>query len=926
MPTRSSPAIRHLPTGYYPDDRLNCDRVPPWPVAGEFVIVKAEVRTDLADGGAVLQYTCNGRRTEVAGRKVTDYHGGKTELSPVPGAGSGPVEYSLFELGRFAAGDRVEYLILAGEGDRRETCGPFGFTVCDRFSAGSVAKIHPVEERAIVEFEPVGPYRPVLEFAFVDGRLHVAHSLDGSLALACASARAITDYKLADPRTGIQVELCGDPFSFTVTDREGRRLFGTPVRTGARTPAESGYLGWRGTPAGEAHSFELNLDSAASHYFGFGERFDALDQNGRSLDVCVINQYTHQGSRTYLPVPFFLTELGYGLHVQSDRYVRFRLAPRLPGTLSLTARLSPATPRLDLVFFFGEPKSIVGTFALFSGPPALPPKWAFGPWMSGNSWNTQREVEEHLATTTRLGIPATVLVIEAWSDEATFYIFNEATYRTIPGGEAFKFTDFSFASDGKWPDPQGMIDRLRARDMHLILWQIPVLKYFAKPENRQHQLDEAYAIAQGYCVRNADGTPYRIPDGWFAGSLLLDFTNPAAREWWFAKRRYLIDELGVDGFKTDGGEFILDESVRFYDGSWGDTMRNRYPLTYIRAYNEFMGRGRITFSRSGFTGGHEFPLYWAGDQVSTYDEFRAVLTAGLSLNLSGNAFWGFDIGGFSGDVPTADLFIRAAQMAAFSPVMQYHSETRGAENYDRTPWNIAARTGDERVVPIYRDYANTRMNLLPYIYNEAMHVAATGEPMIRALFVDFPDDPESYKIDDEYLFGRDLLVAPVLAEHARERRLYLPAGEWLDLWTLDRVQGGWHERYPSDLEIIPVFLRQGAILPLNLGDGFVFGLPTGARGTAYSHLCFLVPGKPDKGWEFSDDEGNRVRFTPVDEGLRVRLVEGSLSELYLLSPVEDPEWEGYACRTTWGKRGPRLWVCRVSADRLRGNTGVTVRL
>ncbi|MEW6230427.1 MAG: hypothetical protein AB1700_20465, partial [Bacillota bacterium] len=113
---------------------------------------------------------------------------------------------------------------------------------------------------------------------------------------------------------------------------------------------------------------------------------------------------------------------------------------------------------------------------------------------------------------------------------------------------------------------------------------------------------------------------------------------------------------------------------------------------------------------------------------------------------------------------------------------------------------------------------------------------------------------------------------------------------------------------------------------LNLGDGFVFGLPTGARGTAYSHLCFLVPGKPDKGWEFSDDEGNRVRFTPADEGLRVRLVEGSLSELYLLSPVEDPEWEGYACRTTWGKRGPRLWVRRVSADRLRGNTGVTVRL
>ena len=918
MPDGSLPAICHVPTGYCPRDGVICDRSPRLPVSGEFVLVRAEVREDLARERVALRCVHNGREREVPGRKIRDHHATRTGLFDLPGKDRGSVEYFLFEIGRFAAGDEVEYVIEAGTDAAKATCGPFRFTVDGVCSADTDATLYPTARGLVADFGPAGPHHPALELAFIGGRLHATCYLDGaSIVDAVSGGDDAASYTFADQARGVKVEVRARPFTFVVRDPEGRVLLGSPPG--------GGFIGWRGTPSGAARSFDLRIESAAVHYFGFGERFDSLDQNGREPDICVANPYTRQGSRTYIPVPFFVTERGYGLYVRSDHYVRFGMAQRLPGTLSISAQADPNDPRLDLVLFFGRPRSVVREFTLFTGQPALPPKWAFGPWMSSNPWNTQSEAEEQVETTTRLDIPATVLVLEAWSDEATFYAFNDVLYDPKAGEHEFRLGDFTFPKDGRWPDPKGMIERLHTRDIRLVLWQIPVLKGFAKHENRQHEMDEAYAIERSYCVRNADGTPYRIPDGWFAGSLILDFTNPEARRWWFSRRRYLIDELGVDGFKTDGGEFVLDETVRFHDGSDGAAMRNRYPLSYIQAYHEFMGPGRITFSRSGFTGGQRFPTYWAGDQISTYDEFRAVLTAGLSLGLSGNPCWGFDIGGFSGDVPTADLFIRAFQMAAFSPIMQYHAESRGRENRDRTPWNVAARTGDERVVPIYRHYAWVRMNLLPYIYNEASHAATSGEPLMRALFLDFPDDPECYRLDDEYMFGRDILVAPVLTEHARERRLYLPGDGWLDFWTLDEVRCGWHERYPCDIDTVPVFVRKGAIIPLNLGDRFALGCPTGARGTAYNHLTFLVTGCLAEDWTFRDDEGNVLRFSPTDEGLRGTQVRGSLQDAYLLLlPTGDAGTTGDAGQPgdgrfiAWGGRGRRLRLLRLAEPQLRG--------
>ncbi|MBK8780715.1 MAG: hypothetical protein IPO22_02695 [Anaerolineales bacterium] len=560
----------------------------------------------------------------------------------------------------------------------------------------------------------------------------------------------------------------------------------------------------------------------AESFHGLGERYNAFNLRGSKLDASVYEQYKNQDIHTYLPVPFFLSSQGYAFHLDTARFSAFDFASSHSKQWQFQAEIEPQASINFHIFAGAEPKQNLQLFSRQVGLPQLPPDWAFGHWISSNEWNSQKEVLEQLRLSQLHDIPVTVLVIEAWADEKTFYIWNDAQYSPKPADQPFKLSDFTFPADGLWPDPKGMIDELHRQGVRLLLWQVPVLKYLGGERHPQQEIDEAYMLEKGYHLKWPDGSPYRVRPFWFHDSLMPDFNNPEAADWWMSKRAYLLDELGIDGFKTDGGEHLWGRDVVFANGLRGDEGVNLYPNLYVGAYHRYSNQKRngdaLTFSRAGFTGAQAFPAHWAGDENSTWEAFRASLTAGLNVGLSGVPFWGWDIAGFSGEIPSAELYLRAAAMAAFCPIMQYHSEFNDHRIplRDRTPWNIAERTGQPEVIDIYRHFTKTRMRLLPYITAEARHCAETGEPLMRPLFLDWPTDSQAWQIADQYCFGRALMIAPVLEPGMTERRLYLPEGQWQDFWTGEKFTGQQWITVSAPLESIPVFQRLDQAWPLPL--------------------------------------------------------------------------------------------------------------
>lgn len=637
---------------------------------------------------------------------------------------------------------------------------------------------------------------------------------------------------------------------------------------------------------GNPYNIRFRLRFPGTSVFGLGEKFDAVNQVGKKPLNYVVEQFANQNEKTYMPIPFLFTDGG----------VSFLQKTTYPSSFDFTAQqengwvnmevfaVCPSDGVLyDAVIHTGTPAQLIRAYTEDTGKAVLPPKWAFGPWMSSNGWNTQREALEQIHAMNETAIPATVMVLEAWSDEETFYIWNDAKYTPRKDGGKLRYQDFSFPKDGKWPDPKAFCETLRDNGVKLVLWQIPVIKYEAGPHGRQLDLDWEYARENELCLKNADGSPYQITEMWFGNSLIPDFTNPKTKEWWFNCRRYLVEELGVAGFKTDGGEFLFDPDAYFADGRNVAEAHNDFPNLYERTYHELLkDSGGITFSRAGYTGTQRYPIHWAGDQLSTFSELKGQLTAGLSLGLSGVPFWGFDIGGFAGDFPSTELYLRSAAFAAFAPVMQFHSEPRGGQYYmvernhwnnDRSPWNMAVANRDDRIISTYRLFANLRMNLLPYIWQEAKNSSETARPMMAHLMIDNPEDKRVYSIEDEYMFGRDLLVAPIITEGAESREIYLPKGIWYDLWSAERYSGEQTISYDCSLDKIPVFVKAGSAIPVHLNHNLCMG--SGGKESAihndlsrYENLCFFIYGA-EGSQQFRDEMGNCISILWDQEEIKV---------------------------------------------------------
>ena len=515
--------------------------------------------------------------------------------------------------------------------------------------------------------------------------------------------------------------------------------------------------------------------------WGLGERFDGIVRNGRTVDFRNKDAVGTTSRRTYVNIPFFISSRGYGLFLNSGAQTEWEI-----GTLDAGAlQFSVWEPQMDY-FVIGRrtPAEILNSYCLLTGFSKLPPLWSFGLWMSRNSY-TSWEVTDEIARQVREhDIPCDVLHLDtAWFKED----WN---------------CDLRF-SEERFPDPGKHLAAYREYGFHVSLWQY---NFIPPREDNSHYLE---AVKNGYLAKDEKGLPYHLPEeckGSWVDDVIVDFSNPDARAWYAEKIRRLM-AMGAAAIKTDFGEGIPEDA--HYSRIAGKYFHNTYSLLYnatvFEACREVTGEN-LVWARSGTAGSQRYPLHWGGDSQCTFDALAATLRAALCIGVSGIPFFSHDIGGFIG-LPDDELYVRWAQLGLFSS----HSRCHGAgDTTHREPWYFS-----EEACDIFRFYDKLRYSLMPYIYEQARQCTETGLPMMRALFLEYPEDRNVWHLDDEYLFGSQLLIAPVLKplKQSRTRAVYLPKGDWYDYFTKEKYvsQGQWIEK-PVDLKTMPMFVKEGTVL------------------------------------------------------------------------------------------------------------------
>lgn len=828
------------------------ERTPRNPVAGETVLIRSTTWAIESGQTVWVTYTKNGIKQQDIGAEWKYNQGNNT--------------YWEVNLGTFAKGDVVEYTVWAGkDGGNFKQIGPFNFNVTDWESVASVELIS--SDNGIIKFSAtanIGSFMPALALTFPNEkilRLELSPK-DNSTFEAGIPTYNVTNEanKVIITTSALRVTVTKNPYEIEVFDIEKNEVIS----------GDNNELSWMTDGNDIITKVRSGFSSPSNEQFlGFGERYNGIAKRGQVMETYVYNQYRNQGDRTYMAVPFFYSTNGYGLYVNSTYYSKFDMASSNQNKYFFEVDTKgDASGKLDYYFISGQTADeVIGGYTAITGLPQQMPKWAFGLWMSANEWDRQSEVLGAMTNAVNYDIPASVVVLEQWSDENTFYIWNEATYSAKNGAEAFSSTDFNYGS--KWPNPKAMVDALHDNNMKVLLWQVPIQKSTSY-QYEQKDNDEAYMISQGYAVKNGDGSPYRIPEnGWFGNSLLLDFTNQEAVNWWMSKRGYLFDDIGIDGFKTDGGEMVWGKETTFSDGTKGPEMRNKYPNDYIKGYNDFAqaktGEG-VTFSRAGTSGVQKTGAFWAGDQESSFAAFKEAVSAGINSGVSGIPFWGWDLAGFTGNFPSAELYKRSTSMSTFIPIMQFHSEKNNpSPSEERSPWNVQERTGDTSVIPMFSKYANIRMNILPYIYSESVVSANTGAPMMRAMALDFSEDVNTYTLDEQYMFGHNMLVAPILQEGQTTKDVYLPEGEWVDFFNNALSTGGVTKSYYANVDQIPVFVKNGSIIPLNLNNGYELGGSIGNDVDNYTNLTFRIYPKGDSNFTLVNSDRSQMTVTASED-------------------------------------------------------------
>lgn len=520
---------------------------------------------------------------------------------------------------------------------------------------------------------------------------------------------------------------------------------------------------------------QLSL-SPGEYIYGLGERFTPFVKNGQ-----IMENWNEDGGTAseqgYKCIPFYLSSSGYGVLVDTLGEVSFEIASEKVEEVQFSV---PGETLGYYVIAGGDPKNTVSRYCELTGKPALPPAWSFGLWLT-TSFTTDYDE----ATTSSF--------IQGMADRGIpLQVFHFDCYWM----RAYTWCDFIWDPE-TFPDPEGMLKRYHDRGLKICVWINP---YIAQ---RSYLFKEGKKL--GYLVKKTDGSVWQT-DLWQPGMALVDFTNPQATAWYQGKLKTLLD-MGVDCFKTDFGERIPVTGIQWSDGSDPVDMHNAYTYFYNKAVFELLEREKqkgnaVLFARSATVGGQQFPAHWGGDCSATYSSMAETLRGGLSLSCSGFGFWSHDISGFE-QTATPDIYKRWCQFGLLSS----HSRLHGSDSY-RVPWLF-----DEEACVVLKEMVELKCRLMPYLYQTAAEASATGIPMMRPMFMEYPADRTCLPLDMQYMLGDSLLVMPVFSESG-EAEYYLPQGKWYNLLTEELKEGGCWYRDQYDYHAMPLFVAPGKILAI----------------------------------------------------------------------------------------------------------------
>jgi len=514
--------------------------------------------------------------------------------------------------------------------------------------------------------------------------------------------------------------------------------------------------------------------------YGLGERFTAFVKNGQAVEMWNADGGT-SSELAYKNVPFYLSNRGYGVLVNHPECVSFEVGSEKVSRVGFSV---PGEALEYFVIYGPSPKEVLEKYTALTGRPAMPPPWSFGLWLT-TSFTT--DYDEGTVTG----------FVQGMADrDLPLHVFHFDCFWM----KGFHWCDFEWDPD-VFPDPPGMLKRLKERGLRICVWINPYIG------QRSALFEEGRA--RGYLLKRPNGDVWQW-DQWQAGMGLVDFTNPDAYRWFGDKLRALVD-MGVDCFKTDFGERIPTDVV-YADGSDPVKMHNYYAFLYNRCVfevlDEKLGQGEATlFARSATVGSQRFPVHWGGDSSASYESMAETLRGGLSLGLCGFGFWSHDIGGFE-STASPDIYKR---WIAFG-LLSSHSRLHGNSSY-RVPWLY-----DEESVDVLRHFAKLKCRLMPYVYGAAREAHKRGIPVLRAMVLEFSDDPACAHLDRQYMLGPSLLVAPVFREDGVVE-YYVPAGGWTHLLSGRAVDGPRWVRETCDYLSLPLLVRPNAIIPMGAQDG-----------------------------------------------------------------------------------------------------------